>query len=185
MLSHLDPSLHDPAPYPTLIRTSYPCQPTPHTQGIPSLPSPALLCAFFDLPVHFRTPTISFRFAPQPALFHPPAFVLTPRRLGALSAVGALRRRRPALCARDVVPRFRADFDFRRFSSSFRFDPIFRADTARLPGHPIVHYNHYQLTRPGACLIISIHARLRVKFSSDHALSDRPFRQFNRWYSDC
>ena len=110
MLSHLDPSLHDPAPYPTLIRTSYPCQPTPHTQGIPSLPSPALLCAFFDLPVHFRAPTISFLFTPQPALFHPPAFIPTPHRLGALSTVGALRRRHPALCACDVVPCFRTRF---------------------------------------------------------------------------
>ena len=117
MISHLDPSLHDPTPYPTLIHTSYPCQPTPHTQGIPSLSSPALLCAFFALPVDFRAPTTQFRLAPQPAPVRPPAFVPTPRRLGALSAVGALRRRRPALCARDVAPRFCARFahilDFR------------------------------------------------------------------------
>ena len=131
LISHHDPLLHGPAPYSTLIHTSYPCQSTPHTQGIPSLSSSVLVCTFFNLPVHFCTPMTSFCLAPQPAPIHPPIFILTPCHLGTLSAIGTL-------CAHDDAPRFHACFAPISKFSNFDFKPISCADTAQLP----VHFHH-------------------------------------------
>ena len=62
LISLHHPLLHDPAPYSMLICTSYPGQSTPHTLGILSLSSPALLCAFFTPPCHFLHPGVFILF---------------------------------------------------------------------------------------------------------------------------